>query len=64
MEKIHSVRKALLQFTKSFFVLSDVTEEFMNCSRFLKNPVKHFFNLTCKRTSLNTSKIDRNIFLS
>ena len=34
MEKRHSVRKVLLQLTKSLFVLFDATAEPANCSLF------------------------------
>ena len=62
MEKIHGVHKVLLQLKKSLFVLFNATAKLVSCSLFLKNLEKHFRNLTHKKTSSNTSKIDRNIY--
>ena len=61
--KIHGVDKVLLQFKKSLFVLFYPTAESVNCSLFLKNLEKHFYDLTFKKkASSNTLKIYRNIY--
>ena len=46
--KIHGVHK-VHQFTKSLFVLFNVTAESVNRFLFLKNQEKHFCNLTYKK---------------
>ena len=49
--KIHGVDKVLLQFKKSLFVSFEPTAKSMNCSLFLKNLEKHFYDLAYKKKS-------------
>ena len=49
MEKIHGVRKVLIQFKKSLFVLFNVSAQSVNYSLFFKNVEKHFCNMTSKK---------------